>query len=221
MRSARTLKHLSLLLALLVGAAALAGCGTPAPTPVEQPDAGGRDVGTAGQDAGSDATVGPTCAADPLLADVETLPNQGNQHVADGVEVTYTSNPPASGPHYAHWIHSGVYDRALDPRGYVHNLEHGWVVLLYRPDAPAATVKLMEDFWFDPPADPECPGIAVPRILVSPAPDLPAPVAAVAWTHVLRADSFDQATLEAFFRACRNAATEMRVCADGGEPVFR
>jgi len=52
-------------------------------------------------------------------------------HVAIGTDVTYSSNPPSSGPHYAIWAAFQEFGTPVDRRYYVHDLEHGAVVLLY------------------------------------------------------------------------------------------
>ena len=203
---------------VLVGGLA-GGCGGgDAADPAEAEGAGGAGGGSAGAEA--DAGAPQTCGDDPLLAAVETSPSDGAQHVPVGTEVTYGHNPPTSGPHYGAWAASAAYTEAVDPRSFVHNLEHGWVVLLHRPDAPEDQIALLRDFWGAPPADPQCPGAAKPRVLESPAPDLPTAVAAVAWTHALSADTFTRETLDAFFRDCRADAQELRVCADGSAPAF-
>lgn len=183
---------------------------------------GAGGSGSAGGSGGglADAGTSLACGADPLLSAVEMPAAEGAQHVPPGTQVDYAHDPPTSGPHYGAWAASAVYDRAVDPRSFVHNLEHGWLVLLYRPDASAAAVAALRDFWSAPPADPFCPGADVPRIIVSPAPDLPTAVAALTWTRSLTGESFDRETLTAFFRDCRAQAPEIRVCANGGEPAF-
>lgn len=216
----RSLRFLSrTFLSALVGGLA-AGCGGSDTADAAEATGGADGIGGAAPDPEGDAGLTRACGGDPLLAGVESLPDEGAQHVPAGTEVDYGHNPPTSGPHYGVWAASAVYTEAVDPRSFVHNLEHGWVVLLHRPDAPAEQIALFRDFWEAPPADPQCPGAAKPRVLVSPAPDLPAPVAAVAWTHALSADTFTRETLDAFFRDCRSAATELRVCADGSAPAF-
>lgn len=180
-------------------AGALLGCGESADDPAEVAE---------------DAGEAPACQA-------EVIADEGHDHVTADTAVTYDHNPAASGPHLGRWSRSGIYEMPLDPRGWVHNLEHGWVVLLHGPEASAEAVAALEDLWTNPPEDPYCPDAERPRILVSPAPDLPSKVAAVAWTRVLSGDMLDRAALTAFFRDCRGAAGELRVCADGGEPTFR
>ena len=182
--------------------------------------AGTTDAGGAGGGTGVDAATPWVCGDDPALIDLEMLDDEGHAHVPPGTQVDYGHTPPASGPHYGAWAASGVYDRAVDPRSYVHNLEHGWLVLLHRPDAARAEIDALEAFWRQPPADPHCPDADAPRVLVSPAPGLRTPVAALTWTRVLAAESLSRDALAAFFRDCRAQAPEIRVCADGREPAF-
>lgn len=55
----------------------------------------------------------------------------GREHVPDGTEVEYNSNPPTSGSHYTEWTRAGVYDRPFSDGHLVHSLEHGYVIMSY------------------------------------------------------------------------------------------
>lgn len=57
--------------------------------------------------------------------------NEGRQHVAEGSVVEYRADPPASGDHYPVWSRYGVFEEPVNPGYWVHNLEHGAIVLLY------------------------------------------------------------------------------------------
>jgi len=57
--------------------------------------------------------------------------NDGRQHVAEGSVVEHAADPPASGDHYPVWSRYGVFDEPVNPGYWVHNLEHGAIVLLY------------------------------------------------------------------------------------------
>lgn len=159
------------------------------------------------------------CDADAVLAGRLAVDESGWGHVPVGTEVAYVHNPPASGPHYGQWARSAVYPEALDRRTWVHNLEHGWLVLLYRPDAPAAAVQVLLDAYAAGFADAECPAGPVRRIIVTPDPLLPTPVAAVTAYRALTADRLESAELERMFTLCRVAAPEVRVCGDGQVPA--
>lgn len=113
---------------------------------------------------------------------VESVPYEGAYHVPIGSDIQWQHNPPASGPHYPVWA---TYAEHADvvPRGYwVHNLEHGAIVLLYRPDAPAAVVAAVHAGYAAIPPDPECPH---KRALTTADPLLPTSFAAVAWDYVM------------------------------------
>ncbi|MBI2268583.1 MAG: DUF3105 domain-containing protein [Candidatus Blackburnbacteria bacterium] len=61
----------------------------------------------------------------------ESVPDLGRNHVSDGTQVQYNSNPPTSGPHYEEWTKAGVYDKQFSDGHLVHSLEHGYVVISY------------------------------------------------------------------------------------------
>jgi hypothetical protein len=187
-------------------------CGEAEPVAVER----ASPAGDAGPADGSEA-VGGT-AVEAVCGDVR--PSEGNAHVPPGTTVTYRHDPPLSGPHYGAWVASGIYDEPVDPRGWVHNLEHGWMVVLHAEDAAPELVEVLHDFWRRPPGDPQCPENPRPRIIVSPARGLPADVGVAAWTRGFSAPTVTRAQLEAFFDACREAAPELSVCADGGPAPF-
>lgn len=93
----------------------------------------------------------PTSGASPYFtsngkvkpAPVNSLPPVGqavnempHTHVNEGTQVTYEHNPPTSGCHYNLGygnapIQTGVYDTAVPDAYWVHNLEHGYIVVLY------------------------------------------------------------------------------------------
>lgn len=74
----------------------------------------------------------PDGAPDP---DGDTcIPDESATHVPDGTQICYKANPPASGAHNSSAISPvapGFYDEALATERWLHNIEHGGVVLLY------------------------------------------------------------------------------------------
>jgi len=65
------------------------------------------------------------------------IPQMPHTHVAPPARVTYEHNPPTSGCHYSLGapnpapILPGAYTQQIDPEYWVHNLEHGYMVVLY------------------------------------------------------------------------------------------
>jgi hypothetical protein len=77
---------------------------------------------------------------DPAAAgcsEVETPEPGSADHVEPGTPVDYETTPPTSGPHYPSPADPGFYSAPVPEQTLVHNLEHGQIVIWYRPDAPA------------------------------------------------------------------------------------
>ncbi len=122
-------------------------------------------------------------------------------HVATCSGVLYDTNPPSSGPHYPVWADFGVYDFPL-PRGFwVHNLEHGAVVVTYNcPDGCEDEVSEASAWLAELVPDASC-SAGPPRVLIVPDPELDVRWAASSWGFTLRADCFDAAAFSAFYVA--------------------
>lgn len=140
--------------------------------------------------------------------------NEGWAHVAEGTNVAYRSNPPASGPHYPIWARYQAYTAAVARPYWVHNLEHGAIVLVHRPDASAALVSTLTDTFRALPNDSQC-GHA--RALLSPDPLLTRPVAVIAANFVLEGDCVSPDAIRRFTLAHRNQAPE-NICDSGTRP---
>lgn len=79
---------------------------------------------------------------------IESAKPQKAEHIPEGQEhAPYNTNPPTSGPHYSAPlapIDTGFYESDIEPEKVVHNLEHGEIVIWYRPDAPSETIDAIE-----------------------------------------------------------------------------
>jgi uncharacterized protein DUF3105 len=214
---------------LLAPACAVVGSGGPDPYhgssdasyhPIH-PEAGGPDPWGDAQDAqnASEASDPPEAAAPDALADASDAPNPPPQpdasclitidsppllpalHVMIGSAIQWNSNPPSSGEHYPIWAAYQAYTTPV-PRGYyVHNLEHGAIVLLYHcgdggcPDVVAALQAASDVI----PDDPLCAGQGVRvRTVITPDPLIDVPIAAAAWGWTYQAQCIDPATLKRF-----------------------
>ena len=77
---------------------------------------------------------------------VRTFPVAGQDHITPSEQPdNWNSNPPTSGDHLATPLPPGVYDAEQDMRALVHNLEHGYVVILYK-GIPADQVDQLRQF---------------------------------------------------------------------------
>jgi len=136
-------------------------------------------------------------------------PDMGNGHVPPGTKISYTYCPPASGDHVNATglgpIKPRLYgpEDKVNPNGWVHNLEHGALVLLYRGDSPAATQEgqaALASFYADYPPSPVCgwqPGTTVGPVFAR-FDDMAWPMAAMVWGRVLPLQELDTAAILAF-----------------------
>lgn len=164
-------------------------------------------------------TVQP--AASGLIGQVQ--PDMGNQHVQSGDKVTYAVCPPASGKHLNKPgfgpLEPKVYgpDDQSTPNGWIHNLEHGGLVLLYACDrgaCDAASLAALQAFASDFPDSPVC---GLPAGTVGPVTarfeQMPTRYAALLWDRVLYLDTLDAAQVYAFFTASAERVSEGRFVA--------
>lgn len=85
-------------------------------------------------------------------------------------DVSYTSDPPTSGPHQPSPPVSGVVDEAITRPIQVGILERGDVLIQHDPDLPADDLAALR-------------ALAADRVVIAPNPDLPDPVVATAWVY--------------------------------------
>ncbi len=149
-------------------------------------------------------TQSPAAGASPQPGYAE--PDMGNEHLANGTQVTYTYCPPASGKHFNGTatgpITARVYSPtdAVNPQGWIHNLEHGALVVLYRGDSEGATEAgqaAMRAFFDRYPVSPICgfqPGTSVGPAFVR-FDEMATPFAALVWGRVLPLQSLDEAAI--------------------------
>ena len=102
----------------------------------------------------------PNTNAAPVGHPIDEMPHL---HVAEGTVVTYNHNPPTSGCHYNLGygkapIASGVYlpsNTTLTPEYWVHNLEHGYVVVSYNcPTGCDSDFQALNAWYHTLPPDP-------------------------------------------------------------------
>ncbi len=128
------------------------------------------------------------------LDGVVSVKYDGGNHVAN--PVAYKETPPVGGEHNGYWQACAIYDKPIHSEHAVHSLEHGAVWITYRPDLPKDQVDTLKD-------------VATSTgqqdyMLVSPFPNLPAPVVASTWGHQLKLNSPDDPKLGAFIKRYQN-----------------
>jgi hypothetical protein len=149
--------------------------------------------------------------------------DMGNSHIALGATQRYTYCPPASGSHYSASgrgpIPARFYapDEGTEPQGWVHNLEHGALVVLYNctggcPDE--ATLQKLKTFASSFPASPIC-NLPAGRIgpVITRFDDMKTKYAALVWDRLLMLDAPDTDQILAFFKSEGERTNPEKQCA--------
>lgn len=95
------------------------------------------------------------------------------------------ADPPLGGDHCPVWLNCGVFDTAQPKCNWIHNLEHGQVVMVYNCSGCDALVQSLEDYQ-----------AMYSDSVVTPDPDLPNKVAVMVWGFGWLGDGFDQAAFD-------------------------
>ena len=147
--------------------------------------------------------------ADASESDGFATESLGSQHVGAGTKVRYGYCPPTSGQHYnaagAGPLRPGFYGPgdAAGPGGWVHNLEHGYVVALYRcadGTCPSeAELAALRDLAANGPATQSAAVCGYrSKLLVARFDDMASPFALLAWDRAFLLDAFDETSARAF-----------------------
>jgi hypothetical protein len=153
-------------------------------------------------------TASPSPGTTPQLGYLQN--DMGRQHDATNSQ-RYTFCPPASGSHFAGGIGPGpiqprVYgpDDDAKPQSWIHNLEHGALVILYRCDGDACTdagQARMQQYFQGFGTSPRC---QLPPRQIGPLfarfDEMAWPYAAIVWDRVLPLQSFDTNLINQFWQ---------------------
>jgi hypothetical protein len=139
---------------------------------------------------------------------VKTYPATTNKLVEG--EIQYDRDPPTNGKHSPIWQNCGFYSEPVDNSPAVHSMDHGVVWITYRPDLPADQIEQLRPYGDEK------------YVIVSPYPDLPAPVVATAWRNQIYLEGANDPRLREFvdeFRISEISPLSGNRCVGGvGEP---
>jgi hypothetical protein len=146
------------------------------------------------------------------------IPVASAQHVQACTPVGYATNPPSGGDHWPMWAAFKSYAVPVPREMYVHNLEHGGVVLAYRctdpcPEVIGALQAAIDGAGDDPKCAPLPAGPRV-RLLLTPDDALDTPVAAAAWGATYTATCLDSGSLSSFIASAYAKGPE-DLCSQG------
>jgi len=123
------------------------------------------------------------------ISGLQTFGELSRSHVT--TPVTYPQTPPVGGDHSPVPQTCGAYGQPILNEQGVHSMEHGAVWITHRPDLPGPQVERLRN------------QARKNHVLVTPYPDLPAPVVASAWGRQVRLKSATDPRLERFITQFR------------------
>src|SRR5262245_31414021 len=112
----------------------------------------------------------------------EDQPVESASHLLGTID--YPDPPPAGGDHNPCWTTWGVHTDVVPAERWVHNLEHGGVVYLYREAASDTLLTFVNE---------------LPRTVLTGYADLPKKFGVVAWGHRLVSDCMDENAARDFY----------------------
>lgn len=207
----RVEQRLTATIAVGVLSAALCGCGQSdanvVPDPVTEGEPGQPQI----------VTLSPN--APPLPGETECkvvittgIPVASAKHVTLCTPVKYPTNPPSGGDHWPKWAAYKAYTTPVPREMYVHDLEHGAIVLAYRcPSGCPEVVAMLDDVRTKATSDPRCltvPGGPPARLVLTPDALLDTPIAAAAWGATYTATCLDRPSLAQFAKDWYAKGTE-------------
>ncbi len=123
--------------------------------------------------------------------------DQGQKHIADGEQhEAYNSSPPTSGPHYGSPAPWGIKNAEIVDEVLLHNLEHGGIVITYKPDLPADQIEQLKQIATTLPQSKNFNSV---KIILAPRAKNDRPVSLLAWTYQEHLDSPDGAKIKEFY----------------------
>lgn len=141
-------------------------------------------------------TPGPTLNIAQGIGTV--VPDEGNAHVSQRTPITYTTYPPSSGTHYPDTAPYQFFDKEVPEGNFVHSMEHGGIVLYYRPDVSDDVKQQLKDLYTKLPID----KYNMVKIVIVPyTKGMTTPLAIAAWDHLLLMKEYNFNEIQAFYRS--------------------
>lgn len=159
------------------------------------------------------AAPSPPTAYNPSPPDVngdhivgQAIDEMPHYHVERGTKIQYNHDPPTSGCHYSipgqAPVPPGAYNVEIDAEFWVHNLEHGYIVVLYNcpNDSCPGDFDKLKTWRKSLPPDPAAKGqLNYAKVLVLPWHTMAKKFAAVSWDYYIGWDSLDISKVQEFY----------------------
>ena len=121
----------------------------------------------------------------------------GREHIPEeGSHAPYNSSPPTSGWHYDRWASWGIKSEPLPPELFIHNMEHGGIILHYNcPDGCPDEIEQMSEIVS-----------LTDETILMPNPDMESRFTLTAWNWLLTMEEYDDSLARDFVKSHLNSA---------------
>jgi hypothetical protein len=137
-----------------------------------------------------------------IIGEVDYKPAESALHIESG-SISYEQSPPSSGDHRPQWARWGAYEN-LSPKRWLHNIEHGGIVVLYREGLPDSDYQVILNFLKEYPVKEE----GSLRWILTPYPDLKSPVALITWQWRMFLECWNESDINNFLQRTYRRAPE-------------
>lgn len=135
--------------------------------------------------------------------------SQGRKHIQSGAEhEPYNSDLPSSGPHYPSPAPWGISEQEVPDETFIHNLEHGGIVIAYQSDLPQEKIDQLKKVAQNLAVNDSPNAKKGFKVLLTPRSKNTKPVQLAGWTYTLNLDSVDEDKITKFYRQHLNKAPE-------------
>jgi len=132
-----------------------------------------------------------------LEGKVQEFPIEGRTHVSLRTPVTYKTNPPTSGDHFAKAESWGVNNQEIEDKAAVHGLEHGGIWISYK-DLDEESIKILGEIGRENSGS----------VIVSPRSGNDAKVSVASWGRLMKLDAVDKALVQKYIDTYKNQGPE-------------
>ncbi|USN97305.1 MAG: DUF3105 domain-containing protein [Candidatus Nomurabacteria bacterium] len=122
--------------------------------------------------------------------------DEGREHVSTGKIVSYKNTVPTSGTHSVQPAAWGVSPTELPDEAIVHNMEHGGVVVSYRPDADKATVEKLTALLSKPFSNKN---FLPTKVILMPRSGQESPILLASWRRTQELDKYDEQQIITYY----------------------
>ena len=143
-----------------------------------------------------------------IIGEVDYIPATSASHI-DELPISYEIEPPSSGDHRSQWAKWGAYE-TLPAERWLHNLEHGGIVVLYQPGLIEEDYQAILQFLQNYPADEG----GTLRWILTPYESLTTPVALITWQWRMFLSCWHEQDIQSFIQRTYRRAPE-DIAADG------